>query len=649
MRALTFAFLLAAGAAAAEPPTVEHLFQLPRFAAMRLSPDGASIAALAPVAGRQNLVVLDTKTRKPVPVTGFDTRDIVEVHWVNSKRLLVRTGSLGTQAWDAKGGALYAIDRDGADGRMVSEGGSDEQASTGLRFVGRYAVLVRTLPGETDDVIAQEFVASASGVKSGDLFRVNTRTGRRTSIAFGKPDAGEGEAWVVDNAGVARAMQAFDRGRVRTYYRAGADAPWQKLDEYSQTTPGWTPLAVTEDDKALIVADQRARDKAALVRYEPAEKRFGDVMAAHPQVDLGTLIFDEGRPVGVAFEADRGGAAWFDEMLARTQRNVDTALPGMVNRLSWSRDRSLVLVRSYSDVSPGSFYLLDTRSGKMEWLVDRAPWIKPKEMARMQPVRYAARDGLEIPAYLTLPPTGPGKNLPLVVVVHGGPWVSGDTWGFDPEAQFLATRGYAVLQPNFRGTTRYGWKHFASSFGQWGLAMQDDVTDGVKWAVDQGIADPKRVCIYGASYGGYATMMGLAKDPDLYKCGINYVGVTDVSLFLTATWADYAQSDFIKYAVKEMVGDAAKDAERLKATSPVEQAARIKAPVLMAYGAVDFRVPIEHGTRMRSALERAGAKPIWMVAEGEGHGFREMKNQKMFYEAMEKFLADHIGGDRPRL
>ena len=261
----------------------------------------------------------------------------------------------------------------------------------------------------------------------------------------------------------------------------------------------------------------------------------------------------------------------------------------------------------------------------------------------MQPVRYPARDGLEIPAYLTLPPTGSGKNLPLVVVVHGGPWVDGDTWGFDPEAQFLATRGYAVLQPNFRGTTRYGWKHFASSFGQWGLSMQDDVTDGVKWAVEHGIADPKRVCIYGASYGGYATMMGLAKDPDLYKCGINYVGVTDVSLFLTATWADYAQSDFIKYAVKEMVGDAAKDAERLKATSPVEQAARIKAPVLMAYGAVDFRVPIEHGTRMRAAMERNGAKPIWMVAEGEGHGFREMKNQKMFYEAMEKFLAEHIG------
>ena len=643
MRTLLIAVLLMSGIASAQPPSVEQLFQLPRFATMRLAPDGASIAALAPVNGRQNLVVLDTKTRKPTPVTGFDTRDIVEMNWVSSKRLVVRTGSLGVQDFDAKGGALYAIDRDGADGRMLSEGGSDEQAGSGVRFVGRYLVLVRTLPGETDDIIAQELVATADGAKTGDLFRVNTRTGRRQSISFGKPDAGEGESWVVDNNGVARVMMAFDRGRVRIHYRAGADAPWQKLDEYSQTKPGWYPHAVTEDDKGLVVTDQRSRDKAAIVRYDPATKTFGDVMAAHPQVDLTDLVYDQGRPVGVRYEADRAGTAWFDDQLARIQNNIDKALPTTVNRLSWSRDRSLVLVTSYSDVSPGSYYLLDMKAGKMEWLVDRSPQIKPKEMARMQPVRYTARDGLEIPAYLTLPPTGPQKNLPLVMVIHGGPWVEGDAWYFNPEAQFLATRGYAVLQPNFRGTLRYGWKHYSASFGQWGLAMQDDISDGVKWAVEQGIADPKRVCIYGASYGGYATMMGLAKTPELYKCGINYVGVTDVNLFLTATWTDYAQSDMIKYSIKEMVGDAAKDADRLKATSPVEQAGRIKAPVLMAYGVSDMRVPIEHGTRMRAALERAGNKPIWIVAEGEGHGFRDMKNQKMFYEAMEKFLAEHIG------
>jgi dipeptidyl aminopeptidase/acylaminoacyl peptidase len=640
----TFAALLLAVAASAlaAPPSVEELFQLPRFAAMSLAPDGKTLAALAPVNGRQNLVVLDAATKKPTPVTAFDSRDIVELRWVNSKRLLVRTGSLGTRDSDARGGALYAIDADGSNGRMISEGGSDEQSGSGMRLVGRLLALVRTLPGESDDIIAQEQVFGAEGLHSGDLFRVDTRSGRRTSIALGKPDAGEGEAWVVDNQGVPRVQTVFSEGRVRIHYRAGPDAPWQKLDEYAQTKPGWAPLAIADDGKALIVADRRGRDKAAIVSYDPATKAFGEVLAAHPQVDLDDLVRFDGRVIGVRFQADRGGTAWFDAGFARLQDAIDRALPAAVNFISASLDRSRVLVFSYSDVSPGSFYLLDTKAGKMEWLVDRAPWIKPKEMVPMRAVRYRARDGLEIPGYLTVP-AGGGRNLPLVVVVHGGPWVDGDTWGFQPEVQFLATRGYAVLQPNFRGTARYGWNHYAASFGQWGLAMQDDITDGVNWAVEQGIADPKRVCIYGASYGGYATMMGLAKTPDLYRCGINYVGVTDVRLFLTATWADYAQSDFIRFAVKEIVGDTTRDAERLKATSPVELASRIKAPVLMAYGAADQRVPIQHGTRMRAALEAAGAKPVWIVAEGEGHGFREMANQKMFYEAMEKFLAENLG------
>ncbi|MDQ3027647.1 MAG: S9 family peptidase [Pseudomonadota bacterium] len=642
MRALACAFLLVAGTALAQPPSVETLFDQPRFARMTLAPDGSAIAALAPVAGRQNLVLLDVKTKKPTPITAFTTRDIVEVNWVNSKRLVLRTGSLGKRDSDARGGALYAIDRDGGESRMLSEGGSDEQSSAGARLVGRALVLVRTLPGESDDIIAQERVFTADGSTTGDIFRVNTRTGRRTSIGFGKPDAGEGESWVVDDKGVARAQAVFSKGRVRIHYRAGPDATWQKLDEFSQTSAGWYPLAMADDDKTLLVSDSRSRDKAAIVRYDPANRSFGEVLAEHPQVDLRELATRQGRAFGVRFEADRGGTAWFDEGLARLQSSLDRALPNASNYISWSDDRSLVLVFSHSDVSPGSYYLMDTKAGKMEWLVDRSPQIKSRDLLPMRPVRYAARDGLQIPAYLTLP-KGADKNLPLVVVVHGGPWVDGDGWGFNPEVQFLATRGYAVLQPNFRGTTRYGWKHYSSSFGQWGLAMQDDVTDGVKWAVDQGIADPKRVCIYGASYGGYATMMGLAKTPELYRCGINYVGVTDVNLFLTATWADYAQSDFIKYSVKEMVGDTSKDSERLKATSPVELAARIKAPVLMAYGAADDRVPIAHGQRMRSALERNGATPVWMVADGEGHGFREMKNQKMFYEAMEKFLAEHLG------
>jgi dipeptidyl aminopeptidase/acylaminoacyl peptidase len=477
---------------------------------------------------------------------------------------------------------------------------------------------------------------------SGQLYRVDTVTGRRTEISFGKPDSGRYESWVVDGKGIARVLTALSGSRARTWYRAGENDPWRKLDEQEALTPGWAPLAIDRDDKTLLVRDQRTRDKAAIVRYDPEAKAFGDVLAAHPQVDLSSIVSDNGEAVGIYYNADRPGFAWFDEELARVHRTVEGAFPGMATSISWSRDRSLFLVAARSDKHQGSYYLYDPKARKMEWLLDRAPWQKPEEHAAMRPVRYKARDGLEIPGYLTLPP-GRDKNLPLVVKVHGGPWVDGDSWGYDQETQYLASRGFAVLEPNFRGTTRYGWKHFSSSFGQWGLAMQDDVTDGVKWLIAEGVADPKRVCIYGGSYGGYAAMMALAKEPDMFKCGINYVGVTDLDLLLTATWADTAYSEFVKHTARQMLGDPARDAERLRQTSPVHLAARIRQPVLMAYGGVDFRVPIEHGTRMKAALERAGNTPIWIVADDEGHGFRDPKTRTDFYTTMEKFLKQHLG------
>src|SRR5258707_1647014 len=239
-------------------------------------------------------------------------------------------------------------------------------------------------------------------------------------------------------------------------------------------------------------------------------------------------------------------------------------------------------------------------------------------MPLMTPVAYKPGVDLEVPGSCTVPRGGSGKSRPMGVMVHGGPWVPGDDGTYNPEVQFLTSRGYAVLQPNFRGTTRYGWKHFSSSFKQWGLTMQDDITDGVKWAIAEGIADPKRICIYGASYGGYATMMGLAKTPELFKCGINYVGVTDLNLFATATWSDFAYSEFLKYGMKDMVGDLTGDTARLKTTSPVEMADRITAPVMMAYGSSDGRVVPEHGTRMKGALARHGKEIPMEMARGQG-------------------------------
>lgn len=635
-------------AAAEVTPSIETLFKLPQYHSMQLSPDGEHIAALVPGNGRQNIAVINTKTRKAVPVTGLTERDVVAVRWINSKRLLYSTGSLGIRDEYGGGGGLYAIDRDGSDFRMVGDGGNERMAR-GMHLLVRFLRVVATLPDESDDFIAQEVEIDEREAKPGALVRVDSRSGRRTPVSFGKPESAADETWIADYQGVGRVFVASSEGRARIYYRKAKDAPWVKLDDFSIFSgEHWMPLAVGEDGRTFYVTSWKGRDKGAIVLYDPETRTFGEVLAAHPQVDLSELVRSAGKVIGVNYEADKGGTAWFDDELARIQDGIDRALPATVNRLSGSRDRSRFIVTSRSDVKPASFYLFDRSTGKLEWLADASPWIDPKTMSPVRAVRYKARDGLEIPGYLTVPRSSPGRKLPMVVMIHGGPWVPGDSWYYNPEVQFLASRGYAVLQPNFRGTTRYGWKHFSSSFKQWGLAMQDDITDGVKWAVEQGVADPGRICIYGASYGGYAAMMGLAKTPELFKCGINYVGVTDLNLFATAHWSDFANSEFVKYGMKAMVGDLEGDLERLKTTSPVEMAARITSPVFMAYGAADRRVVPEHGTRMKAALEKRGAKPLWMMVDGEGHGFREMKNQASFYGAMEKFLAEHIG-DRPRL
>lgn len=637
-RALAAVLLAASIAAAAEPPAIADLFRLPQYADMKVSPDGKRVAALAPVNGRRNLVVIELSPRQAKPVTAFDNYDVLSFEWINDRRFLVSVGALNTmQAEQPRGQGLLAIDADGTSARSLFDSVDPfTHRSYSARATVRWFLPVRQFNGDTDEVVLQEWVYAWEGAKAGGLYRFDTRTGARTRISDGAPDSAERERWIVDAKGVARVQVASSKGRVRIHYRAGPDAPWSKLAEHSTTEPSWSPLAIADDGKTLVVSDLPEGDRQVLRAYDPARKEMGEVLAAHPQVDLDNVIVEGDRVLGVRYRADRRGTAWFDPTLARIQRGIDAALPDTENTISWSRDRTRIVVKAASDVSPGTFYLLDTKAGKLEFLADAAPWLDAKKLSPTQAVRYPARDGLVIPAYVTAP-RGGGKR-PLVVVVHGGPWVSGAGWTYDPEAQFFASRGYTVLQPNFRGTTRYGWKHYRASFGEWGRTMQDDIEDGVRWAVAQGIADPERVCIYGASYGGYSAMMGLIRTPKLYRCGVNAVGVTDLDLFMDATWTDYARSDSAEYTLVQMMGDRS----RFEEVNPVAQARRIESPVLLAYGSEDRRVPIEHGTRMRSALDKAGKPYEWMLMEGEGHGFFDPKNIEAYYRSVEAFLARHL-------
>ena len=308
-----------------------------------------------------------------------------------------------------------------------------------------------------------------------------------------------------------------------------------------------------------------------------------------------------------------------------------------------------MLVLSYSDRNPGSAYLYDFRTRRLEFLIDTRPWIKPAQMSESRIVRFSARDELPLSALLTLPRQVPAKNLPLIVLVHGGPWTHPDSWGWQPEAQFLASRGYAVIQPNYRGTTGMGLRHVLASFRQWGLAMQDDLSDATHWAVRQGIADPRRVCVMGASYGGYAAMQALVRHPEQFQCAVNHAGITDLQLFHSVTWSDSSDSDFNRYLFPIMIGDPDRDRAQLRATSPAQNADRIKSPVFLAYGGEDKRVPLIHGERMRDALEKLGKPVEWMFKSDEGHGFARPANRIEFYTRAEDFLRRHIGsGGLPR-
>lgn len=643
-----------AGKAAGSIP-VEDFFRNPRFAQVSLSPSGRYLAAIVPINGRRNIAVIDLDDATKVNViTAFRESDVRFVGWVNDERLVYSLIDLQRPAAEQLGAGLFAVNRDASDYRELSAVEMrDSRGDRALAMVGRFSALYALMrPSQGDDIIVTSNERNATYP---DLFRMNTSTGRKHLITESRP--GDVIRWVIDRDYVARAALTAadkfsadkDKLRQALWYRDSATAPWRKVVEYHPFTEPdkqITPVAFDYEGR-LIVSARNGEDREALYFYDPAANKLGERLIAHKDYDVdGGLIFDYNtrKLVGANLQAEKPTQVWFDKQWATWGKTLDQALPARVNLISRNTDGKRLLVYSFSDKDPGKYYLFDAEKRQLIEILALMPWIKPEQMAERKFIRYDARDGLSIPAYLTLPPGKPAKDLPLVVLVHGGPYLRGEVWGFDREAQFLASRGYAVLQPDFRGSTGYGWKHYASGLKQWGLAMQDDLNDGVTALVKQGTVDKERVCIAGASYGGYAVMMGLVRDPQVWKCGVNWVGVTDLSLLTDATWSDTnrywdAAGEWYKFAI----GDSAADRQRFEQTSPLRNAGKITRPVLMAYGAEDQRVPIEHGERMKAALEANKQTVEYVLYEKEGHGFLLEKNNIDFWKRVEAFLGKFLG------
>jgi dipeptidyl aminopeptidase/acylaminoacyl peptidase len=645
----------------APPPlSVQDFVRNPDIANPVLSRDGRFFAATAPINGRMNLVVIDLETRKGTALTNFSNFDVISVNWVGTERIVYSLGQFNTPTGPgaADGGGLFAVSRDGKEARVLSPTTRDCRAR-GERVCRRYG-FIRSVPNSEEEIIASGNIRTAD---SQDVYRLNVRTGRAVLLTETRPS--NADEWVLDRNLVPRVARAWvkDTQLYSVQYRKSESAPWEEIARFDQTAgPFFMPLAFEADNQTLMVATNQGRETMAVHRYDPNEKKLGELVAEHPRFDMGAdqlgntvpgIVRDPGTDniVGYAVRAEKPEVVWTDEAYARLQRMVDGALPTTTNRFTRTPDGNRLLITSFSDRSPTRWYFLDEKKRTLEEVLSSRPWIKPENLVEMRPFLLKARDGLEIPSYYFLPRDyKPGQQLPTVIHIHGGPTVRADRWGEFTygvrEAQILASRGYAVILPNFRGTPGLGSKVFYSGFGSVGRQMQEDHEDAVKWGIAEGFVDPARVCIVGASYGGYAALMGLAKTPELFKCGVAGLSVSDWEMITSSAAGDTAYSPAAVEFAKRLVG-ADKNPSAAREVSPAFMAARMKGALFMWAGSDDIRTPVEQTRKMQSALEGAGRPPRMLIKAGEGHGFGKVENNVELYDALLKFLDEQIGVRQP--
>ena len=596
--------------------------------ALALAPDGAHAAMIGWTGLVWRLLLMDTATLKTREIPayenlgpGSDRFQPLAVHWIDAGHMIV----------DWSDNVSVVMDLDGQRGRKV-----------GTRVMG----LMRKPDGSFDDWV----IVSENGLfDSRSIHRVNVRTGQESNVPIGL--SGDVVQVRFDPAGHLRAALTRDSkwfepgAKLSTWYRHDEQSPWQLLQQRPASEYGemWHLAGVRLDADRLLVMSREGRDTWAMFDYDVAAGKLGAFVISHDTEDLASVNTSQNEPVRVVTQGLKRTTHWFDPEWDRIQRAVDAALPATTNELSGD-PKHVVLVFSHSDRDPGVWRMLDTTRMKMRPLAKARLSIDPALMRPMQAFTYDATDGLKVPAYLTLP-AGPEVPRPMVVLIHGGP-TARDRWGFDFDAQALAAAGYAVFQPQFRGSAGFGKAFEVAGYRQWGLAMQDDVTAGVKAMIARGVADPRRICAYGASYGGYAAMWGLVKTPELYQCGITLAGVSDIGEMFT-DWSDTNDDDTAKEIVRFRVGDIATMKSQFDEVSPAKHADRIRVPVLIAHGEADRRVPIGHAKRLNAALQDAHKPVQTQWYSREGHGFRFYDDQEHFAMLAVRFLDRNIGPASP--
>jgi dipeptidyl aminopeptidase/acylaminoacyl peptidase len=626
LAALASAVLFASPSLAQTPPKlydVRDFFRQPERSRFQLSPDGKHLSFQARDNGRLNVFVQALDARgAPIgaakALTHESARDVAGSFWKGNAHIVFAKDTGGDENFHVLSVAI--------DGNSAA---TDLTPYEGVR-----AGIVDDL---RDDDRHMLVTLNKRDKKAFDVFRIDVTTGDAQMIA---ENPGNVTRWLTDHAGKLRAAFVSDGNNSAILYRASEAAKFETVvtTDFREAVE---PLFFTFDNQRLYVNSNRGRDKKAIFEFDPKTAKEGRLVYENPDVDVAGLDFSRKRKVltEVDYVDWKPERKIIDPSTAAIFADLAAKLPGyQIDLQSATKDEARFIVATSSDRTQGARYVYVVKTKSLTKLGDLQPWLSEADMAPMKPISYTSRDGLTINGYLTLPVGREPKNLPVVINPHGGPW-GRDTWFFNREVQMLANRGYAVLQMNFRGSTGYGRSFWQASFKQWGKTMQDDITDGVEWLKQQGIADPKRIAIYGASYGGYATLAGVTFTPDLYAAAVDYVGVANLTTFMT-TIPPYWES--IRQQLYTMVGDPVADKALLESASPVNFVDRIKTPLFVAQGARDPRVNKAESDQIVNALKQRGVSVEYMVKDNEGHGFRNEENQFDFYGAMEKFLAQHL-------
>jgi len=597
---------------------LQNFFKNPEKTAYKISPDGNHISWLAGYQGRMNIHIQPTEGGEIKRLTSIAERDLRTYFWLNNSQLAFFKDNNGDE-----NDHLHVVDIFNAEVQDLTP------------FENVKVDLVDELEDNENEVL---IMMNKRNEELFDVYRLKTDTGE---INLMEENPGNITGWITDHNGNIKLAVTTDGVNTSLLYRNDHALPFETIltTNFKEAV---SPLFFDFDNDQFYALSNINRDKVAIVKFDPKTAMESEILFEHPDVDADSMGFSKKRKVLTVglFTTWKQEFIFFDAETENRYKRLSELIKedAEIYIVAKNKEENIFIVRTISDISLGNYYLYNEQKDIVKHLANVSPWLRSEELCEMQPIQYKSSDGLTIHGYLTLPKNKKAENLPVIVNPHGGPWVR-DTWRFNPEVQFLANRGFAVLQMNYRGSTGYGKKFMEAGFKQWGKKMQDDISDGVRYLISEGIADKSRVGIYGASYGGYATLAGLTFSPDLYACGVDYVGVSNLFSFMETIppyWKPYLEMMY------EMVGHPENDKELLASSTPLFHIDNIKAPLFVAQGAMDPRVKKSESDQIVHALREKNIEVEYMVKDNEGHGFSNEENRFEFYTAMEKFMEIHL-------